>query len=41
MAILEQWLAGKGIPVTWDNLIQTLKDCELNALAETVELHLK
>ena len=35
-AILQQWLIGKGIPVTWDNLIQTLRDCQLNALADRV-----
>ena len=35
-AILVEWLAGGGIPVTWDNLIQTLRDCQLNALADRV-----
>ena len=40
-AILEEWLAGRGIPVTWDKLIQTLTDCQLNALAHTVKSHLQ
>ena len=35
--ILQQWLAGKGQPPTWHILCTTLRDCNLNALADKIE----
>ena len=37
--ILQKWLGGDGLPVSWQSLVQTLKDCSLNALASDVEKH--
>ena len=37
MKILEEWLTGKGKPCTWHTLIETLRDCQLNALADQIE----
>ena len=35
--ILEEWLAGKGNPRTWDTLIEVLRRCELNTLADHIQ----
>ena len=35
--ILQEWLEGKGLPVTWQSLIQTLRDSELSALADQIQ----
>ena len=35
--ILSDWLQGKGKPVTWKELIETLRDCDLNELADTIQ----
>ena len=37
ITILEEWLTGKGKLCTWKILIETLKDCELNVLAEQMQ----
>ena len=37
LRILQEWLAGKGLPVDWQTLIKTLKDSELSTLADTVQ----
>ena len=34
--ILEEWLKGRGLPVTWDTLLSTLRVCNLNTLADRV-----
>ena len=35
--ILQEWLEGKGLePVTWETLIQTLRDSELSSLADHI-----
>ena len=34
--ILQEWLEGKGLPVTWESLIQTLRDIDLSTLAEQI-----
>ena len=36
--ILQEWVGGRGAVLTWDKLVKTLKDCELNALAHEVEI---
>ena len=33
---LSEWLRGKGKPVTWKVLIDTLRDCELSTLADMI-----
>ena len=35
--VLREWLAGKGVEVTWKNLISTLRDCELPRVAEQIK----
>jgi hypothetical protein len=34
--ILQKWIKGEGRAVSWHTLISTLKDCQLNALAEDI-----
>ena len=36
--ILQEWLAGKGLrPVTWETLVQTLRDTKLTLLADKIQ----
>ena len=35
--ILEEWLAGGGKPCTWETLIEVLRECKLNTLADKIE----
>ena len=35
--ILQEWLAGKGEPLTWACLVKTLHRCKLNALADEIQ----
>ena len=35
--ILQEWLEGKGLPVTWESLIQTLRDTDLSVVAEQIQ----
>ena len=37
LRILEEWLAGRGTPITWESLVQALTDTDLNALADEVK----
>ena len=37
--ILQQWLVGKGQSPTWQILCTTLRDCNLNVLADKIEQH--
>ena len=37
LRILQEWLAGKGEPPTWDTLTTTLRKCKLNILATKIE----
>ena len=39
--ILEEWLKGKGLPVTLDSLLDTLRACNLNTLADRVSMSLR
>ena len=38
--VLREWLAGKGVEVSWDSLIATLKKSELPLMAEQIEMAL-
>ena len=35
--ILQEWLEGKGVPVTWDSLVKTLRDIDLSSLADQIQ----
>ena len=35
--ILQEWMEGKGLPLTWESLIRTLRDTELSTLADEIE----
>ena len=38
-AVLEKWLVGSGRAPTWYTLIETLRYCQLNVLANRIQLH--
>ena len=40
MEVLRQWLAGKGVEVSWESLIATLRDCELSLMADQIQMAL-
>ena len=37
LKILQEWLEGKGLPVTWESLVQTLRDIDLSVLADQIQ----
>ena len=37
MKILQRWLNGNGRAVTWQILVETLKECEIHDLAKQIE----
>ena len=37
LEILGEWLEGKGLPVSWETLIKSLRDTGLNELADQIE----
>ena len=37
LRVLGEWLEGKGLPVTWETLIKTLRDTELTTLADQIQ----
>ena len=39
--ILREWLEGKGLPVTWDSLINVLKDTNLLTMAHRIQENLQ
>ena len=39
--ILQLWLQGQGMEVTWENLISTLRDIDLNLLASEIETYVQ
>ena len=38
--VLREWLAGKGVEVSWDSLIATLKKSKLTLMAEQIQMAL-
>ena len=38
--VLREWLAGKGMEVSWESLIATLRDCELSLMADQIQMAL-
>ena len=41
MEVLREWLAGKGVEVSWESLIATLRDCELSLMATQIQMALE
>ena len=41
LRILQEWLEGKGLPVTWETLIQTLRNTKLSASADQIQASLE
>ena len=39
LRILQEWLEGKGLPVLWEVLVQTLRDTELNILVDQIQAY--
>lgn len=39
LKILKKWINGSGLPVTWDTLIEVLRDIELHDLADKIVRH--
>ena len=37
MRILQEWMEGRGLPVTWESLVQILRDTKLPNLADQIE----
>ena len=37
LRILQEWMEGRGLPVTWESLVQTLRDTKLPNLADQIE----
>ena len=37
LRILQEWLEGKGLPVTWESLIKTLRNIDLSVLADQIQ----
>ena len=38
--VLREWLAGKGVEVSWDTHIATLRDSELPLMAQQIQMAL-
>ena len=38
--VLREWLAGKGVEVSWDSLIATLKKSKLPLMAKQIQMAL-
>ena len=36
LRILQEWMEGKGLPLTWESLIKTLRDTGLSTLADEI-----
>ena len=37
LRILQEWMEGRGWPVTWESLVQTLRDTKLPNLADQIK----
>ena len=37
LRILQEWLQGNGLAVTWESLVQTLRDTGLSVLADQIQ----
>ena len=41
MEVLREWLSGKGVEVSWDSLIATLKKSKLPLMAQQIQMALE
>ena len=41
MEVLRKWLAGKGVEVSWESLVSTLKKSDLSGVANDVQMTLE
>ena len=39
--VLTDWLQGKGVAVSWQNLVAILRDCNILLLAKQIEMALE
>ena len=40
MQVLREWLAGKGVEVSWESLIATLRNSKLKLMADQIQIAL-
>ena len=40
MEVLREWLAGKGVEVSWESLIATLRKSKLKLMADQIQIAL-
>ena len=40
MQVLREWLAGKGVEVSWESLIATLRKSKLKLMADQIQIAL-
>ena len=40
MQVLREWLAGKGVEVSWESLIATLRKSKLKLIADQIQIAL-
>ena len=40
LAVLRDWVQGKGVELSWKSLIATLRDCKISLLATQIEMAL-
>ena len=41
MEVLREWLAGKGVEVSWESLVATLKKSDLSGVTDDVQMMLE
>ena len=41
MEVLREWLAGKGVEVSWESLIATLRKSKLKLMADQIQIALR
>ena len=41
MEVLRKWLAGKGVEVSWESLIATLRKSKLKLMADQIQIALR
>ena len=41
MQVLREWLAGKGVEVSWESLIATLRKSKLKLMADQIQIALR
>ena len=39
--VLREWVRGRGVTVSWESLVETLRKCEISLLADQIEMVLQ